>query len=88
MFVRAASVGFGMFMGIVPIWGFQLLVGIPLAIAMRLNKTLFIVAANISIFPPVIWVASLAVGKWLYGNPTWKISLNTLEWNQVLQTGK
>lgn len=40
-------------MGIVPIWGFQLLVGIPLAVLMRMNKVLFIAAANISI-PPMI----------------------------------
>lgn len=88
IFTRAASVGFGIFMGIVPIWGFQLLVGIPAAVAMRLNKTLFIVAANISIFPPIIWAASLALGKWLYGNPNWKIDFRGLEWEQVAQTGK
>jgi uncharacterized protein (DUF2062 family) len=40
-------------MGIVPIWGFQLAVGIPLAFLFRLNKVLFILAANISI-PPMI----------------------------------
>lgn len=51
--IKAASVGFGLFMGIVPIWGFQLLVGIPLAMAMRMNKVLFFLAANISI-PPMI----------------------------------
>lgn len=50
---KSLSIGFGLFMGIVPIWGLQLLVGIPLAILFRLNKVLFIVAANISI-PPMI----------------------------------
>lgn len=88
VFTRAASVGFGIFMGIVPIWGFQLLVGIPAAVAMRLNKTLFIVAANISIFPPIIWAASLATGKLLYRNPNWKIDFRQLQWEQVAQTGK
>ncbi|MBP8669179.1 MAG: DUF2062 domain-containing protein, partial [Bacteroidia bacterium] len=39
---KSLSVGFGVFMGIVPIWGFQLLVGIPLAVLFRLNKVLFI----------------------------------------------
>lgn len=85
---RAASVGFGVFMGIVPIWGFQLLIGIPAAIALKLNKTLFIVAANISIFPPIIWAASLASGKWLFGNPNWKINFRSLTWEDVVQTGK
>lgn len=62
--VKAASIGFGFFMGIVPIWGFQLLVGIPLAMAFKLNKALFFAAANISIPPmiPVIVLCSYAVG--------------------------
>lgn len=85
---RASSVGFGIFMGIVPIWGFQLLVGIPLAILMKMNKTLFIVAANISIFPPVIWAASLATGKLLYRNPNWRIDFRNLKLDEVLNTGK
>jgi glycosyltransferase involved in cell wall biosynthesis len=50
---KALSIGFGVFMGIVPIWGFQLLIGIPIAIFFRMNKVLFITAANIS-FPPMI----------------------------------
>lgn len=87
-FIRAASVGFGIFMGIVPIWGFQLLIGIPLAIAMKLNKTLFIVAANISIFPPIIWAASLAVGKFIYGNTLWDFHYKNLTWQKVIETGK
>ena len=88
IFTRAASVGFGVFMGIVPVWGFQLLIGIPAAVALKLNKTLFIVAANISIFPPIIWAASLATGKLLFGNPQWRIDFKNLKWEEVLQTGK
>ncbi len=88
IFTRAASIGFGVFMGIVPIWGFQLLVGIPAAIAMKMNKTLFIVAANISIFPPIIWAASLATGKLIFRNPNWKIDFRNLQWEEVAQTGK
>jgi len=63
---KAVSLGFGVFMGIFPIWGFQLLVGIPLAILMRLNKILFIAAANISIPPmiPFIIYASFLVGQY------------------------
>jgi glycosyltransferase involved in cell wall biosynthesis len=51
--VKALSVGFGVFMGIVPIWGFQLAAAIALAFAFKLNKALVIIAANISI-PPMI----------------------------------
>ena len=62
---KALSIAFGFFMGIIPIWGFQLLVGIPLAVLMRLNKVLFITAANISIPPmiPLIVYASLLLGQ-------------------------
>jgi uncharacterized protein (DUF2062 family) len=50
---KAASIGLGFFFGILPIWGFQLLIGIPTAIFLRMNKVLFIAAANISL-PPLI----------------------------------
>ena len=51
--LKAASVGFGIFMGIIPIWGFQLVAAIFLAVLLSLNKPLVIIAANISI-PPMI----------------------------------
>lgn len=69
---KAISLGFGVFMGIVPIWGFQLAIGIPLAILFRMNKVLFILAANISI-PPMMFIimaVSVATGKWLLGIET------------------
>lgn len=64
-FSKAISLGFGVFMGIVPIWGFQLLIGIPLSVLFRMNKVLFIAAANIS-FPPLIpfiLYGSMVVGQ-------------------------
>lgn len=62
---KALSVGFGIFMGIVPIWGFQMLAAVALATLWRLNKTLVIVAANISIPPmiPLILLMSLFTGR-------------------------
>lgn len=62
---KSLSVGFGLFMGILPVWGFQLLIGIPLAILFRLNKVIFIAAANISIPPmiPIIVYVSLLFGQ-------------------------
>jgi uncharacterized protein (DUF2062 family) len=52
-------------MGIIPIWGFQLLIGIPLAVLFRMNKVLFIAAANISIPPmiPFIIYSSFLIGQ-------------------------
>ena len=71
IFVKAFSIGFGFFMGIVPIWGFQLLIGIPLAFLFKLNKVLFVAAANISIPPmiPFILFASFAFGGLFYEAP-------------------
>ena len=68
--LKAASVGFGVFMGIVPIWGFQLITAIALALLLRLNKTLVIIAANISIPPfiPFILYGSLVTGSFWMGD--------------------
>ena len=63
---KAVSIGFGIFMGIVPIWGFQLIVGIAIALLLRLNKALVITAANISI-PPMI--PFILYGSFLAGAP-------------------
>ena len=56
-------------MGIVPIWGFQLVTAIFLAILFRLNKALVIIAANISLPPmiPVIIFASYKMGSFWMG---------------------
>ncbi|MFT3902765.1 MAG: DUF2062 domain-containing protein [Niabella sp.] len=76
---KANSVAFGGFMGIVPIWGFQLLTGIPLAHFMRLNKALFILAANISIPPmiPLILFLSFELGKPWMGGRAVSLSFST-----------
>ncbi len=69
--VKAYSVAFGIFMGIIPIWGFQLVVAIFLAIVLKLNKVLVIIAANISIPPmiPLIIFASYQAGAvWMGAN--------------------
>lgn len=67
---KAVSIGFGLFMGIVPLWGFQLALGIPLAILFKLNRVLFIAAANISIPPmiPLIIFASHLAGAPFMGD--------------------
>jgi glycosyltransferase involved in cell wall biosynthesis len=68
--VKALSIAFGIFMGIVPIWGFQLIVAIPTAIFLKLNKALVILAANISIPPmiPIILFASHKMGGFWMGD--------------------
>lgn len=67
--LKAMSVALGVFMGIVPIWGFQLAVAIFLAILFKLNKPIVIIAANISIPPmiPLIIFLSYKMGAWWMG---------------------
>ena len=61
----ASAIGFGVFMGIVPIWGFQMLVAAGLAKLMRLNVVITLVSSNISI-PPMIPVL-LFMSYWTGG---------------------
>jgi len=67
------SVMFGIFMGIAPIWGYQLITAIAMAYLLKLNKLIVIVAANISIPPmiPVILYISLLTGSIVFGNGTY-----------------
>ena len=69
--LKAGSVAFGVFMGIIPIWGFQLVAAIFFAIILKLNKALVIIAANISIPPmiPIIIFGSYKAGAlWMGGH--------------------
>lgn len=76
--VKAASVGFGIFMGIVPLWGFQLAIGFTLCFLLRLNKALFFIAANISIPPmiPLILFLSHYTGSFWMGDKAQYISFS------------
>lgn len=67
----AASIGFGVFMGIVPIWGYQMMVALALAYVFKLHKPFVILAANISIPPmiPIIVFGSIVVGGMAMGHP-------------------
>ncbi|MDB5228963.1 MAG: hypothetical protein JWN78_3156 [Bacteroidota bacterium] len=66
--MTALSVSLGVFTGILPIWGFQLIVALFLAILFRLNKALVLIFSNISIPPmiPLIIFLSYKLGQiWL-----------------------
>jgi uncharacterized protein (DUF2062 family) len=86
---KSVSVAFGIFMGILPIWGFQLITAIFLAILLRLNKGLVIVFANISVPPmiPLIIYASYRFGAfWMpatahYVSLTKSLSLSAIRYN-------
>lgn len=64
----ALAVGLGLFFGVVPIWGAQMLVAAAAAHWLRLNKAITLLASNISIPPmmPFIFYAALTIGHWLF----------------------
>lgn len=84
--LKAMSVGLGIFMGIVPIWGFQLAAAIFLAILFKLNKPIVIIAANISIPPmiPLIIFLSYKMGALWMGSHAMQIDFsNTITLDSV-----
>ena len=74
------AVGLGLFFGIVPIWGFQMVVAATAAHFLRLNKAITLVASNISIPPiaPFIIVGALILGHWLFTGEILKLSPSAL----------
>jgi glycosyltransferase involved in cell wall biosynthesis len=52
-FKKSASMAIGIFMGIMPVWGWQMAIALALAVALKLNKAITLIASNISI-PPFI----------------------------------
>ncbi len=82
---KALSIGFGIFMGIVPIWGYQMLVGVALAQMLKLNKALVLLAANISLPPfiPFIIFFSFKFGRPFVSNPRDALDFSkeiTMDW--------
>lgn len=70
-FNKAVAVGFGFFMGIIPIWGFQMLVAAALAKLFRLNVIITLISSNISIPPmiPLILFACFWTGALVMDDP-------------------
>lgn len=65
------AMGFGIFMGIFPIWGFQMIVAALLAHLFKLNKIIVLAFSNISLPPliPFIIYFSYAIGGFVMENP-------------------
>ena len=70
-FKLASAVGFGAFMGIVPLWGMQMISAAFIAHFLRLNKALVLIASNISFGPmvAVIIYLSFLLGGVFMENP-------------------
>ena len=86
---RVVSVALGVFTAILPIWGFQLILAIFLAVVLRLNKGLVILFANLSIPPmiPLIIYCSYRFGAyWMPGSASMvslskSLSLSAIRYN-------
>jgi glycosyltransferase involved in cell wall biosynthesis len=64
---KAASVSLGVFMGIFPVWGFQMILCGILAHVLRLNKAISLLSSNVSAPPmaaPVVYFSYL-FGLWI-----------------------
>jgi len=75
--VIAFSVAFGIFMGILPIWGYQLVFGFFFAHLLKLNKPIFFITANISLPPmiPFILYLSYVTGSFVLGEGSWIVDM-------------
>ncbi len=72
------AIGFGVFMGILPIWGYQLAIGLLIAHFLKINKPIVFVAANISLPPmiPFILYLSYVCGSFVLGEGSWVINID------------
>ncbi len=85
---KAASVGFGVFMGIFPVWGFQMLIAVVIAAFLRLNKALVLISSNISIPPmiPFILLGSMFMGRFFVPeDTTWLMFSKHITFEDVQQ---
>lgn len=69
---KSLSMGFGVFMGITPFWGYQIWLAIGLAHLLKLNKVIVAIFSNVSIPPfiPFILYGSYYVGAKMLGKST------------------
>lgn len=76
-FKKSAAIALGIFIGIAPFWGFQTLLVVALATALKLNRTIAFICSNISIPPmiPFIVYASAQLGRLATGH-TMDLTLN------------
>lgn len=66
---KAMSIALGVFIGLSPLWGFQTVIVIFLAILLKLNKVIAFAFSNISFPPfiPFVLLMSLQTGNWVLG---------------------
>lgn len=67
---KALSVGFGLAMGVLPIWGFQIIAIVALAHVLKLNKAMSLIFSHISLPPFIPWIVllSMKIGHTVLGD--------------------
>lgn len=83
----ALAVGVGLFFGITPIWGLQLVTALAVAHWLKLNKAITAVASNISIPPlaPFIVCGALVLGHWLFTGEVMELSPKLMTRAKVME---
>lgn len=77
----ASSIGLGLFFGISPLWGYQMVTAVITAHFLKLNKLLVLVASNISV-PPMIPL--ILYGSFVAGAKVLSVPLNIIPANLTL----
>ena len=80
-----AAMMLGIFMGIVPIWGYQMIIAFAIAHLLKLNKILTLVASNISL-PPML--PFLIYGSYFTGCKVLQVPLELTLSNVTLESVK
>ncbi len=80
--LKALSAAVGVFIGIIPLWGFQTLLVIFLSMALKLNKALVLICSQVSFPPlvPVVLLLSYRVGQYWTGS---KDSINAFSFKNI-----
>jgi uncharacterized protein (DUF2062 family) len=83
----AGAVGLGLFCGIAPIWGFQMLATATLAHLWRLNKAIALLASNVSMpaLTPFIVYGGLVLGHWLLTGQRLELGPHDITWAHTFE---
>ena len=82
---KAISIALGVFIGIAPFWGFQTVLVLFLAVALKLNKMIAFAFSNISIpiFIPLIIYGSIHLGAFMLSERPAITTLNDININTI-----
>lgn len=84
----AAAIAVGVLVGILPIWGFQIAVGVTLAQILGLNRLVVLATSNISMPPMIVGVlyGSYQCGRLIFRSAP-SISMDNMSLDVMLESG-